>query len=375
MGFKIPYEHEVKQVLKQGLRLTSSWVGRRALTRAESISLLQENAVYQHRHESRFLPGLQAFDQVSVPFLEEERWIDYDPDYVWKIQNSKAINSLKIGKNGGVFVNGNLLNLDFNSTADLLVNPFQKSPIAHPAIVVAPWSHPWAGYYDFVVFILAKLCRIEAALGTEIWQQANVCYPLQNLPFEWEFLQKLGIPKSSLVDTRSLEIQADCVIVANNQPSWFYASPVDLMLLRQKFCAPEPSPPTQRVYLSRAGRRQVENEAEVRKALQKLGFQIIEDIPRTVDEQISLFQSAAIVVAPHGAGLTNLLWCQPGTRVIELFHSNYTPLYYSYICHILGFDYTYLASPETEDKWIAHADKMSHNIIVDVDSLQKILTS
>jgi capsular polysaccharide biosynthesis protein len=38
----------------------------------------------------------------------------------------------------------------------------------------------------------------------------------------------------------------------------------------------------------------------------------------TPSAQIQLFQSAETILAPHGAGLSNLLFCQPGTRVLEL---------------------------------------------------------
>ena len=37
-----------------------------------------------------------------------------------------------------------------------------------------------------------------------------------------------------------------------------------------------------------------------------------------IREQIKTFAEASHVVAAHGAGLTNLLWCQPGTKVIEI---------------------------------------------------------
>ena len=35
-------------------------------------------------------------------------------------------------------------------------------------------------------------------------------------------------------------------------------------------------------------------------------------------DQILLFQSAEFIIGPHGAGLANLLFCEPGTKVIEL---------------------------------------------------------
>ena len=37
-------------------------------------------------------------------------------------------------------------------------------------------------------------------------------------------------------------------------------------------------------------------------------------------DQAQTFAEATHIVSPHGAGLTNLLWCEPGTKVIELTH-------------------------------------------------------
>jgi len=39
-------------------------------------------------------------------------------------------------------------------------------------------------------------------------------------------------------------------------------------------------------------------------------------------EQVELFYNANIIIAPHGAGLTNILFCDKGTTVIELFPDN-----------------------------------------------------
>ena len=36
-------------------------------------------------------------------------------------------------------------------------------------------------------------------------------------------------------------------------------------------------------------------------------------------EQIEAFRNARIVLSPHGAGLTNILFCRPNTTLIEIF--------------------------------------------------------
>jgi capsular polysaccharide biosynthesis protein len=62
----------------------------------------------------------------------------------------------------------------------------------------------------------------------------------------------------------------------------------------------------------------------------------------SVKNQALLFNSASHVVCPHGADLTNLVFCQSGTRVVELFNPSYfTPLYWS-LCNQLSHSYSYL---------------------------------
>ena len=43
----------------------------------------------------------------------------------------------------------------------------------------------------------------------------------------------------------------------------------------------------------------------------------------SVADQVRLFRGAEVIVAPHGAALTNLGFCRPGTQVIELLMDAY----------------------------------------------------
>jgi len=60
------------------------------------------------------------------------------------------------------------------------------------------------------------------------------------------------------------------------------------------------------------------NQQEVLQSLRPLGFKPVwlERLP--LAQQIELFYRAECVIGPHGAGLTNLLFCRPGALAIEL---------------------------------------------------------
>lgn len=371
--FNLRAVDQVKQQLKQSLLATSKQVWRIPLDRRQSIEMLSDAIFYKKQHPSLKLPTLQSLKGEPSRYFPTDKIISFEPDFVWKISTDNSpINSLKTCTSGNVLVNGKyLLDLDFRvSGAGILEFPYKPKQIQYSTIV-APWSHLWCSYYDFVIFVLAKLCRIEYVFGTEIWQEAKICYPLLHTKFEQEYLAKLGIPQSSLLDTRSWEVgyHADSMIVGNNQ-DWYYPSPYDISLLRNKFALRETSTPYRRLYLSRKGRRRVKNEAEVRAILKKFDFEIVEDVERSIEEQIRLFNEAAIIVGPHGAGFTNILWCQPGTKVFEFFYGGYTPPYFYYLSQLLGLDYSYLVEDINSPEDWSH---IGVDLKVDTEVLRKKL--
>lgn len=67
-----------------------------------------------------------------------------------------------------------------------------------------------------------------------------------------------------------------------------------------------------------SSKRRIINEQDLHNALIDNGFDIITPGSLTVHDQVRLFHSAEIVVAPHGAGSANMLFCRPGARVLEI---------------------------------------------------------
>lgn len=88
---------------------------------------------------------------------------------------------------------------------------------------------------------------------------------------------------------------------------------------------------------SKALGRRVINENEVMEALSPLGFSryILEDM--SYGDQVRLFAQAKVIIAPHGAGLTNLLFAD-NPIIIELF-SSYVGREFANLSRGLGFKY------------------------------------
>ena len=72
-----------------------------------------------------------------------------------------------------------------------------------------------------------------------------------------------------------------------------------------------------RFYINRKTRR-LRNENEVQKYLNSIGYSIVNLEDLTLDDQVHLFSSASEIIGFHGAGLTNLLFCNNDVKVIEI---------------------------------------------------------
>lgn len=100
-------------------------------------------------------------------------------------------------------------------------------------------------------------------------------------------------------------------------------------------------PPSRKLYVSRARARfrRLENEDEIWPALEARGFEkvFLEDI--SFPEQVALMQEARAVVAPHGAGLTNMMFCPEGTLIAEIASLGFpNPNFYA-VAAAMGHDY------------------------------------
>ena len=77
---------------------------------------------------------------------------------------------------------------------------------------------------------------------------------------------------------------------------------------------------SRRIFISRrkTGKRTLANEAELERLLGAHGFETHAMEEYSLAEQAQLVHESETIVATHGAGLANLLFARPNTRVIEI---------------------------------------------------------
>jgi capsular polysaccharide biosynthesis protein len=95
----------------------------------------------------------------------------------------------------------------------------------------------------------------------------------------------------------------------------------------------------------RKGLRSLGNTEELEHMFLEYEFEILALDDVSLEFQIELFSQAAIVVAPTGAALTNMLLCQPGTKVLIFMSNHEISNYYfwSQLGDIAGLDVKIIA--------------------------------
>ena len=114
--------------------------------------------------------------------------------------------------------------------------------------------------------------------------------------------------------------------------------------------AVESAPTDGFLYVSRrkARKRRLVNEQALEDELSSVGFSIVHPEDTPFKDQIALFSKAQFIVAPHGAGLSNIVWADPPCRVLEIFPSDIFNDCYARLAVSLGLGYDYLVS-EADD--------------------------
>lgn len=212
-------------------------------------------------------------------------------------------------------------------------------------------------YFHWMVDILPALdlLRRSGVLEKDI---PLLVHGYQGKPFQVQSLAALGIPTERLLSFEQVggsHVQAQNLIVPSLAGPVGCLTPRGWQVLQQLAPLGQAAGLPRRIYISRraARWRRVINEAEVLEALRPWGFVSVQLEALSPGEQIALMQRAEAVIGIHGAGLTNLAFCQPGTVVIEIFPTNAVLPYFWSLAQVVGLNYFPLVAPTCDPALVA----------------------
>lgn len=112
-----------------------------------------------------------------------------------------------------------------------------------------------------------------------------------------------------------------------------------------------------RIYVSRrdAANRRLLNEDAVEALCRAHGYSVVQLSTMAVGEQIALFAGADRIVAPHGAGLANILVCPAGASVLELTMDADPNPCFENLASSLGLRWSRILGPtDAGPDWVHH---------------------
>lgn len=247
---------------------------------------------------------------------------------------------------------------------------FKKGIIqsSRPIVVV---SDHWSGeYYHWIIEALPRLLFYKSHLGNPLFV---LSYRHQE-SYHKESLELLGVKPSDL-----FFMQKKTRYYVKEAYFCDFPGPIDIhrgnlindISTKLINASQENSNPAWRkVYLSRqkAKRRRILNPEPLEEFLTAKGFEIVFTEEMSLRDQIKLFYETETLITVHGAGLSNILFMQENTNVIEIrknclgYHpcgkKQTTELQNTYwnLANIKGLNYFYLPCPAESPEGDHHSD-------------------
>ncbi|OES26994.1 glycosyltransferase family 61 protein [Alteromonas macleodii] len=175
----------------------------------------------------------------------------------------------------------------------------------------------WTNYYHYIMDFYLRL-----AVSKRFFVDDSFKYFLSNLPFsELKEFQRFFL-ESSFPDMQPFVLTptemtcADTVLFPYEVPT---RSSDNFQVLKEKISV-KPKESGSLIYIDRrnAKNRRIENESQVIDMLIERGFQIIKPEELSVNEQVSTFSEAKVIISASGAALTNSIFMSEKSVLVEL---------------------------------------------------------
>jgi hypothetical protein len=220
----------------------------------------------------------------------------------------------------------------------ILENDFENSVIEYPNFISEKkyvcnkknnlyknyYINKAGGFFHFYLEVIPKLINYK-------YHDINLHFVIENMSFYNEILD---FYKIDYFDNDVNTFKNMSIIKMNK----FYPSIeeiIKLNKLNKEFKLDELN--TKKIYITRQNERarRISNEKELIIFLKTLNFEIIDPGTLSFNDQIRFFRSADIIISPHGAALSNIVWCNQNTKIIELNGDKDVRWHFAKVAHAL----------------------------------------
>jgi capsular polysaccharide biosynthesis protein len=278
-------------------------------------TIVSENKVF--REKAKNING-----RLDSPLDKWHGYHSYPPAYLCLLKNANIVN-----ENGVVISYDKKVYSDFTYQIGKPIekNDVFRSHIRKPENKMGCFatitSSESSGYFHWMLECLPRLKLIE-----NYTDDIDFLIVPDNLKkFHIETLDLVGFPKEKLYRIKNgMNIQCENLFVPSLPIRDALMSTWVCDFLRESFVPEYIANPHRLIYISRkdALYRKIENEDEVEGYLKKKGFEILQMSKLPFKEQVRACAEAKIVIGPHGAGLTNIVFCR-NAKILELFSPSY----------------------------------------------------
>jgi len=237
-----------------------------------------------------------------------------------------------------------------------------------------------SGHNNYSHWLFDMLPKIK--LYSEIYSlnDLNFIYLNKLNSFQSESLKLIGWDNLKVIDSDKFRhIQAN-EIICTDHPYYFDGYILQQMKniphwivkwLRGNFLdKAEKFECNDKIFIDRSGGAQhcqFINESEINEYLNKKGFTKYKLEDLSFSKQLYLFKNAKYIVGAHGAGFSNLTFCNENTNIIEVRPEDHPNTIYNRLSDINKLNYRLISTKKIND------DKKNGDINLKIDELKRLL--
>ena len=240
-------------------------------------------------------------------------------------------NNILIPKLSFQQVNGKLENAKYNS---VIRNGTPSLLKKYPGTVLnLEQGGSGNNYFHFFFDIIPKIYLIKKKIKNKI----NFYYVSAPKKWQIKIFKILGIAERKLINSsKNKHISADQIICVDHP--WYHKGfiqdqvkklPEWVVLINRKIFLKKALKfkCEKKIFLDRSSSKfnhcQIFNQKKVNEWVKKNKLSIYQPEKLSFKKQIYLFKNASVILGAHGAAFTNIIFCKPGTKIIEIIPANH----------------------------------------------------